>query len=716
MIYILGMISNILCYTMFAAESSLSFERVCVMFNVGAALSAAAAAQGVGDDAALQGGARLLQQAAGVFDKLRSEVPVAVRQEPTPDLRPDTLAALSALMLAQAQDALVLKCVRDRAPPAVVARVAAHADDLYGAATRALDREPGRSLWDRDWPPAALARQLGLRALAHEQQAAVCRERREVGEEISRLRAAAELWRGSGGRALTGFEEHARRAAAQLAAAEKDNDFIYHERVPPADSLPLLERAPIARTLPPPARHHPTSPLLFQSLQPAALRAALAAAAAATSAAVTAEVDALRDGTRMLNGTLASLGLPACVESGAGSSPPAWLAERARAVREAGGPGELRRLCGELPELLRRNTELLDETERLLKEEATADSELRGRFGERWGRTPSAALTEGFRQNAAKYRQIIDNAVRADDIVQQKLRQHEAGFARLGGAECDVAAGLPAGGGAAGGGPRAQEAADELRALLREAEALKAERDATEAALKTAPHEPAGLRERLASEERPGPAVAAELAAAALDELRARARASLDAQERLTERLRAAHGRLEAARGPSGADDGRETALSALSAAHDAFHELRGNLTEGVKFYNDLTQLLVSFQNKVSDFCFARRTEKEELLKDLTQEAARTEHRPAPPPPAHHTLPYPERPQGMPQPYAAPPAGAPYFAPLPAGYNPYATLPYPATYATLPPHPGYLPYQYPTPQPGHPAPPAPPGYNPYPTQ
>ena len=53
----------------------------------------------------------LLQQATGIFTHLKGTVMLAIQQEPTPDLNPDTLAALSALMLAQAQEIFVQKAI-----------------------------------------------------------------------------------------------------------------------------------------------------------------------------------------------------------------------------------------------------------------------------------------------------------------------------------------------------------------------------------------------------------------------------------------------------------------------------------------------------------------------------------------------------------------------------------------------------------------------------
>ena len=58
--------------------------------------------------------------------------------------------------------------------------------------------------------------------------------------------------------------------------------------------------------------------------------------------------------------------------------------------------------------------------------------------------------------------------------------------------------------------------------------------------------------------------------------------------------------------------------FEALAVGHDAFFELRGNMQEGAKFYNDLTELLVTFRNMVNDFCFVRKTKRALVLSKET--------------------------------------------------------------------------------------------------
>jgi len=52
----------------------------------------------------------------------------------------------------------------------------------------------------------------------------------------------------------TFFQDHINRAQKALTDSKKDNDFIYHERVPDAKSLPAIGKAPLAKPLPIPER------------------------------------------------------------------------------------------------------------------------------------------------------------------------------------------------------------------------------------------------------------------------------------------------------------------------------------------------------------------------------------------------------------------------------------------------------------------------------
>lgn len=174
----------------------------------------------------------------------------------------------------------------------------------------------------------------------------------------------------------------------------------------------------------------------------------------------------------------------------------------------------------------------------------------------------------------------------------------------------------------------------------------------------------------------------------ALDPLRQAALTSLADQDQLIAEIQQAHAAFVAANGS--ASGSREAFLSELASAHNYFVELQDNLKEGIKFYNNLTELLLALQTKIGDYSFARKTEKDELLKDLTHESSRAAAVAAPVVPAHFpepaaaaaasSAPYPSQMQGMPMPYGATQA-APYPTyqppPMPTGYNPYATLPYP---------------------------------------
>lgn len=339
-----------------------------------------------------------------------------IQQDPTPDLEPDTLSVISDLMLAQAQEMVVLKAISDKMKPGIVAKLCSQADDLYAHVMKSMQKDTARkSLWDSHWMPNVAGKQAIYHGLAQYHQSRLCNANKAVGEEIARLEYAKTLFTAGidrgGSSELCNAKEHLRRTDQYLAEAKKDNDFIYHERIPDIKSLPSIQKAVVAKaTQPLPTKLGPSTMELFDALCPVAIHQAMAAYDVRKQEIVNKEVTKLKDSTNLLNELLSSMNLPAALEDTSGSDVPQSIKDKAKSVSEAGGIATLSKLIADLPESLQRNTEILDECERLLKEEKSSDEQLKEQFKERWTRTASKELTATFDANATKYRTIINNA------------------------------------------------------------------------------------------------------------------------------------------------------------------------------------------------------------------------------------------------------------------------------------------------------------------
>lgn len=81
----------------------------------------------------------------------------------------------------------------------------------------------------------------------------------------------------------------------------------------------------------------------------------------------------------------------------------------------------------------------------MLNEEKSSDDTLRQQFKERWTRTPSEKLTEMFRSNSAKYRQLLNNAIEADKVIREKFDSHKQGMELLSNGSGAIENALPSG-------------------------------------------------------------------------------------------------------------------------------------------------------------------------------------------------------------------------------------------------------------------------------
>lgn len=691
------------------AMCSGDFEHLCVLWNCAALMSQIAASQ-MEDDEGAKEAVKNFNRAAGIYNYIKDNVAGVLNKEtPTTDLLPTTLTTLSVYMLACAQEQIYQKASRGGMKENVLAKLCEQAYNLYKESNRHSQQI------SKDLVSYSSTKSKYFKARAQWHQAKAHQNDKLFGEMISRLRVAEGIVKdlSKESQKYKTFYNDVKNLREE---AEKENNFIYHCVIPAPEKLEPIGVAAVAK-----ATTYKRGDLLtpadkavdfFEAVQPIEVNEANSTFETKKKAFVDGQIERIRDLTTTLNGVLRTMHLPEAIEETSGSGVPRSVADKALDVRVKGGIDKIKSLSNNIPDSLQRNHDLLNEAKRMLTAEQESDSSLRAQFGTRLVVSPSDQLTKSLWTDCQKYEGILQKAVEADSIVKQKIEDNARGLELLSGTDDQLNEAFPS-------GSVANVLSDnpvikELKTLCQQSEALKNERDVIESEMRGATVT-MNIEFCQALQEQ-GVINAEEMSQDKLEnafaELVSQINDSADRQESVLANLQRCSQEFSMLKKSGAAEEERQKVLSQINTAYDSFRELCSNLEEGTKFYNDLTNYLLRLQGKVSDFCFARKTEKDEFLRTQTNIASeagniatpsflnQAQPPPSPAPQQENSGP-PARPppptfqQGPPQPGGVAQHQQPSGAPVPAPRNQPPQGPPQGGYQPQGPPPAYAPQYQP---------------------
>ncbi|KAK7921290.1 BRO1-like domain-containing protein [Apiospora marii] len=634
-------------------HNNLKFELANILYNLAALYSQLAIASNRSATEGLKTAAAYFSMSAGVLKHLKDEVITELRTTPPEDMDEHTLESLMQLQLAQSQECFWQKAVMDGYKDASIAKLAARVSDLYNTAGEAAMRSEAIS---SSWIHHMSAKHHHFAAAAQYRAACDCLEKRKYGEEVARLQDAVAcvnegLKETRGGYLskivvddLNGLKK---RVEEDLKRAEKDNDMIFLNIVPPKSELKPLDRANMAIARVPPEVASPLDhlgdkcefgPALFTKLVPYSVHIAVSIYEERRDRMVNqniiAELEVLNE---RIHEILSSLNLPGSIQ--AFEKPlglPGTLVQHAEEIRQADAINRLQRSFADIDKLRAADIAVFEEGKELLQAEEEEDNRLIRRYGtDRWSRPESRVeQTQGAKlwTQVAEAEGWFGNSASSDGVVRDKFRAIEPILAVLAGSDRGIMDFVPS--------SRRTEIPESLKPAI--GRLRSAYNDVTRLESRRR-RKAEALREKAKSDDIKSDILAE---AARLERSQAVATAIVPAhfedffekrldllyepdlelvhkegteQEKLINDLIRVNREFESQKKIVG-DKGnreREQALQKLENAYYKYKELVSNVEVGRKFYNDLSRIVGGFRDGARTFVTERRREARMIEDDI---------------------------------------------------------------------------------------------------
>ncbi|KAK7454668.1 pH-response regulator protein palA/rim20 [Stygiomarasmius scandens] len=642
-----------------ATLRNLVFERASLCFNLAALYSQLAISE---DRSHLDGIKRAVghfQNAAGTLSYLRTTVLPKLVFCPGDEQKPIDLSipfvhSLEWLMLAQAQECGWQKSAKfdGNTKNSLIARLAASASSMYKSSLTIIREASSeiRILFPSDWLAHIEAKQYHFEAVSQYRKSRDDLNDSRYGSEIAYLtqalagakRAYDVARKGKVSNAVQ-HDVHSFLEAVQknITRAERDNDLIYHQDVPPVSSLPPISQGTIAQMTVPKELANPTSivnnsDMLFSELIGWGARAAINIYNDRKKNLIQDQlVEVAQSCKDETDRALRSLNLPASLEALERhvGLPPSLL-KKAEEVRLENGPVKIEAAIEDVQKLARQNVKTLDEAMDILDHEASEDESTRESVSV--DRAPSHEANMHLIEMYNRYRAILDQAAASDETVRTKWDQWERNITELTWDETELEESIPSST-ASSRNTETDRHARALRVLLEQVDDLHSSREQiVERAKKLA--EVDDIQPRIVKAasglERLG-----ELQPAMFEDVLDQELAKYDKfigwlkdletkQEELMQSIRRENDVFLQSRRDDISVKDRERALQSLDLSYQKYREILRNLQEGVKFYNDLIGILMQFKETCRQWSNERQREIHLLSRSMQSLSVEEAHPP----------------------------------------------------------------------------------------
>ncbi|KAJ1965529.1 pH-response regulator protein palA/rim20 [Dipsacomyces acuminosporus] len=630
-------------------------ERASVLFNIGAVYSQLGARENRSDKDGLTRAFGFFQNAAGVFGYLQNKIVSECRTQLTADLSSNMLSTLEKLMLCQAQECVWHRSVLNHMKDSNIARIAAQVAEFYDAAIESGSHDSLSGTIPANWLDHFRAKRLFFLAEAQYRKACDCLATSQYGEEVARLQAAQEYcsqlaeliandqrWSTHICAAIIDSAKAQQElATTNRARAERDNDVIYLDPVPAIASLAQIPPYKLAQAKAPEIIENPGAFLgeeelgapLFKGLVPFVIHQAASLYEDRKDQLVAKDIiTSLDELTADCESVLNSLNLPNSLD--AIQKPiglPPNILVGADEVRSDGGYIGLKRLLDNALAANAAVAGLLDAAENALNEEMHEDQRVRQGASPslpRSKRTESFELTNTFRSEIAKYRDIINKARDSDNTLKTQIETWSKFFALLGSPREEIERQVPSTTANPLTDPHHSQIVERLQQYLNEVAIMRRERLKSIEKLKRIANEdditPALTEEmQRLSTQSSTPIMKFELHqfedlfAQKLDKYtswKTYVEEEREAQAELLDSIREANHAFITARSTHPLLQQREKALTNLETAIKRYREASFNLHDGSRFYATLESELQKLKAGCLDFAMARHLDALDLM------------------------------------------------------------------------------------------------------